>query len=142
MRILILLLFISCASTNIENINSLRVGMSVEQVKEELGEPEEVTFKAGFLILKYTAMELWVGNKPYYLLFKNDSLKEWHFDEAEFNRKQNAIMQMGNVFGDYNRMNHEKEVERIKLQKQEQNQTRCRTVKISEGIYTTDCESY
>ena len=90
----------SCAGTggglgSIAKTNLLVPGMSVDEVKNILGEPSQTQFVADKWVWRYSLHQYWKGYVPYYLIFgkENKKLEEWYANEAEYTRQQQLWLQ-------------------------------------------------
>ena len=91
--ILIFIVFLmSCASVPLERTKELRPGMTVEQVKNILGEPYSAGLENGIYILNYHLQYYMNGSYPYVVAFdSNEKLIFFGFNDAEAQRTLQAI---------------------------------------------------
>jgi len=137
MKILILLFLVSCASIGTNELNQLRPNMTIDEVTDLMGEPEQTQFKNGHLIYKYTMWEAWKGNFPYYLSFRMGKLKSWNMDAKERARNQEALYQFGESMRKHNEANQAPEP-----QIETPTQTNCTSIDLGGGVTSYECESY
>lgn len=105
---LVLILTTGCAGYGgglgigtISKTNKLVPGMSVQEVKQILGDPGQSQFVKDKWVWKYTLHQPFVGFIPYYLVFNKDSqkLEMWFANKEEYYRQQNLWLgAIGNTY--------------------------------------------
>ena len=84
----------AAVAANAGSINDLQPGMTVEQIKELLGNPDSTQFHGGKWILKYTEFKPFKGKVPYYLIVDKETkqLEEWTANMEELAADQQRVM--------------------------------------------------
>lgn len=94
MRILFLLLLVSCGSLRTKDFNQIDMGMSQKQVIKLLGEPETTKGLNGAKILEYTAKDASGEDKTRWVALKDQEVvfygKPSEYKEAEAKASQNG----------------------------------------------------
>jgi hypothetical protein len=82
---LLLLLILGC-QTSVKKTNRLCPGMTMDQVKAILGEPQQSEFRDGRHQWRYSLSQRGVGCIPYYLMFdpETQTLVDWRKNMDEY----------------------------------------------------------
>lgn len=127
-----------CAFGSIARVNDLSPGMTVEQVKDELGNPDGSEFINGHLVLNYSLHKWWTGYIPHYLFFRHGKLVSWVKNMDEYYAKQKQWSDVADSM-DENRRHREQ----MQLQREMSNKpvrTNCTSTNVY-GSTQTNCVS-
>jgi len=92
----------SCGSTqtmalnSVQLTNQLQPGMSYDEVVQILGNPKSSQMAGDEWICRWNLQEMWVGYKPYDMIFdpKTRTLISWSENEEDFQKKQEQLKEL------------------------------------------------
>ena len=116
-------------------MNKLRPSMSVNEVKNIMGEPDRTTIHQGHLVYTYELSMGGITEMPHYLLFKDDKLIKWVADHEEGQRRQAQTSQSISAYNNFNLEQQRIDLEREKLRNND-------TKYIKRGSQQVQCITY